>query len=183
MQEDVGWTNHPTVFIDEKERKRVKLLKFVDENFEEIVCSMLLAIIVILLGVQVSLRFLFNTALSWQEELTRILFVWFCYIGVSLGAKRMQHIRVTVFVGFLPDRVRKVTDIIADLVWLFFNVAMVYISVSMLRTMTEFRQLTPAMDIDVFHIYLIIPLAFLITTLRIIQLYVKRIIGSRTLQS
>ena len=153
----------------------MKIFKFLDKNFEEVFCALSLATIIVLLGIQVLLRFFFNTAFSWQEELTRILFVWFCYIGVSLGAKKLYHIKVTIFRDLLPKALRPIINVVSDFVWVFFNCYIVYISIEMLSTMRDFPHLSPAMDIDMFYLYLIIPISFTATTLRILQIYYKNI--------
>lgn len=152
----------------------MKWLKYLDDHFEEVVCAVFLTLIVAFLGIQVFFRFFLGRAWAWQEELTRFLFVWFNYLGVSLGAKRFGHIRVTTFVNFFPERWRDKVILLADIVWLFFNLAVVVVSFELLKTMLRFPMLSAAMGWNLFWIYLIIPLGFLLTSYRILQGYYRK---------
>ena len=71
-----------------------RLSKFIDDHFEEMVIVMLLSVMTAAIFYQVIMRYLFNKAPSWTEELTRYAFIWCAYFGVSLGVKRNAHISV-----------------------------------------------------------------------------------------
>lgn len=152
----------------------MNLLKHLDEHLEEYICATFLTLIVALLGIQVFFRFFFGRAWAWQEELTRFLFVWFNYLGVSLGAKRFGHIRITTFVKLFPASWQDKILLLADIVWLFFNLAVVVISFELLKTMQRFPMNSAALGWDLFWVYLIIPLGFLLTSYRILQGYYRK---------
>jgi len=46
----------------------------------------------------VVLRYLFNTAIQWGEEITMVLVIWFTFIALALGVKLNLHISI----GVLP---------------------------------------------------------------------------------
>ena len=58
----------------------MKVLRFLDENIEKILCVVLLAAMSILIVVQVFFRYALNNSLSWTEELARYMFIWLIYI-------------------------------------------------------------------------------------------------------
>ena len=97
--------------------------KALDEHFEEAACALLLSVIIILLGIQVFLRFVFKDAIGWQEEIIRYCFVWMNYLGVALGAKRLGHIRVTTFLKLFSKKMQERFLVFADLLWVCFNIA------------------------------------------------------------
>lgn len=72
----------------------MKVLRFLDENIEKILCVVLLAAMSILIVVQVFFRYALNNSLSWTEELSRYMFIWLIYIGISYGVKMDKHICV-----------------------------------------------------------------------------------------
>lgn len=145
-----------------------------DRHFEEAVCAVLLCLLMLLLGLQVVLRFGFGTALTWSEELIRFLFVWFAYLGAVLGAQRGAHIRITSFVALLPGaRLRRAILLVADLAWVAFNLAVVMISWRLLETFLRFPQRSAALGVDLFWIYLVVPLSFALMTGRLIQLRLR----------
>ena len=55
------------------------LLKWLDANIERMLTAVLLAAIVALITGNVFMRYVLNSSLSWGEELTLWLFVWFVW--------------------------------------------------------------------------------------------------------
>ena len=72
-----------------------KLIFKILDNIERVICSTLLATFVVILFVQIISRQLFNYSLSWSEELSTYMFVWFVYFGASYATKLAAHNRVT----------------------------------------------------------------------------------------
>lgn len=149
-------------------------LRHLDRYFEEYICVFLLGLLVSLLGISVFSRFVLHRAWAWNEELTHIAFVLFIYFGLSLGAMKRGHIRVTSFIRFFPEPWREKVILIADIVWILFNIAVIVISFELLKTMYEFTYRTAALNLDMFWIYLIIPVSFFLTNYRIIQYYYRK---------
>ena len=145
------------------------ILKFLNEKAEEIICVALLAILMSVVFAGVVLRYGFGTGFAWQEELAGIIYVWLNYFGVSLGAKKGAHIRILAFLTPLSTRVRKLVLLVADLVWIAFNVAVFYISLDLLERMLRHTTVSPILSINMAYANYIIPICMIITTLRIIQ--------------
>ena len=80
----------------------MKVLKFLDEHMEKILCVIFLALMSIIIVLQVFFRYVLNNSLSWSEELARYLFIWMIYIGISLGVKMDKHICVDAVYTFMP---------------------------------------------------------------------------------
>ena len=66
--------------------------------------SFLLACAVLLMAMQVVLRFGFNAPQAWAEEVDRYLFLWSVYLGTIVAWVRGSHIRVTFVVDLLGPR-------------------------------------------------------------------------------
>lgn len=71
--------------------------------------SFCLACAVVLMAVQVVLRFGFNAPQAWAEEVDRYLFVWSVYLGTIVAWMRGTHIRVTFVIDFLGPRAEAVS--------------------------------------------------------------------------
>jgi len=151
-----------------------KAIVLVDQWFEEFVCSVLLSILMGVLGVQVFFRYVLYRSFSWNEELARFVFIWVVYLGISLGAKRNEHIRVTIFTKIVPTSHRKYLEYASDLGWLIFCVYIFWLGVEMLQTMFHYKHLSAALQWNTAYIYIIIPLSFLLTAFRIIQYYYRK---------
>ena len=152
----------------------MRVLKLLDRYFEEVAAGVLLCIVMGLLQVQIALRFLFDTGVPWSEEVVRLTFVWFVYLGAALGVQREAHIRIVSFLHLVPSiAVRRVVVLVADLCWLAFNLAVVWISLEMLRRFGQFPQRTPVLGISIVWIYGVIPVCFALMSLRLVQLYLR----------
>ena len=91
------------------------ILKHFFENIESYVCRFLLVSFVTLLFAQIVSRELFGRSISWIEELSTYMFVWFVFFGASYAARLSAHNRVTVQFKPFPKIVAKVSESIADL--------------------------------------------------------------------
>ena len=85
----------------------MKVLKFLDENLEKMLCVIFLALMSIIIVLQVFFRYVLNNSLSWSEELARYLFIWMIYIGISYGVKLDKHICVDAVYTFMPKSIKR----------------------------------------------------------------------------
>jgi len=69
---------------------------------EQTVSVMLVATIVVTMGVQVIWRYVFQSPLSWSEEVSRLAMIWLTFIAASFVSATHQHIAVDV-IGVGPD--------------------------------------------------------------------------------
>lgn len=89
--------------------------------------GMILFVILIFACVaQVFFRFVLNNSLSWTEELARYCFIWMHMIGASLLIEASGHATVTVILDLMHGAVRKVFDILIELIILFNGVVMLH---------------------------------------------------------
>lgn len=69
-----------------------------------IVASM--AAMVVVVSLQVLLRYAFNTSLDWAEDIARLLFVWSIFLAIPLGVKQGSHIGIELLTIRLPAPTR-----------------------------------------------------------------------------
>ena len=154
-----------------------KLLYFFD-NIESYICRTLLAVFVVLLFAQILSREFVGYAFSWSEELATYMFVWFVFFGASYAAKMSAHNRVTFQLKFLPPQGVRIVEGIADLFWLAFNVYFVYLSFNFVFFKMNLFWKSQTLGVPMKYIYLILPIAFTLMTIRIIQVnYLKLVKG------
>ncbi len=55
-----------------------------------------MAAMVVVVSLQVLLRYVFNTSLDWAEDVARLLFVWSIFLAIPLGVKQGSHIAIEV---------------------------------------------------------------------------------------
>ena len=95
-----------------KERKENRLFYLLNHT-EEIVIVAMFALMVAVIFLQVIMRYVFSNSLSWSEELGKFLFVWITWLGISLGERMGEHIKITMLVDRLPFKVAQVVKSLA----------------------------------------------------------------------
>lgn len=148
------------------------------DNIESYICRTLLAVFVVLLFAQIVSREVFGYSFSWSEELATYMFVWFVFFGASYAAKLYAHNRVTFQFKKLSKNTTNVIEGIADLFWVAFNVYFVYLSFNFVFFKMNLFWKSQTLGIPMKYIYLILPIAFTLMTIRIIQAnYLKLVKG------
>ncbi len=71
-------------------------------ELEEILLTLLFAVMVLVTFSQVVARYVFNAGAVWALELTTFAFAWLVLLGVSYGVRRSAHLGVDAFVKLLP---------------------------------------------------------------------------------
>lgn len=151
-------------------------------NVESYICRILLASFVTLLFVQIISREVFSHSFSWIEELSVYMFVWFVFFGASYAAKMSAHNRVTFQFRMLPDRWVRYIEGFADLFWLFFNIYFVWLSIDFVfNRMNKFWK-SQTLGIEMKWIYIILPIAFSLMTIRILQVNWQRLVRGKDIR-
>ena len=84
----------------------MKKLRWTWEHFEEVLLCAIIVVVILVSGLQVTCRYLFNNSLTWGEELNRYLFVWTGFLTLSLSIKCRSIICIDVFMLWMPKRLR-----------------------------------------------------------------------------
>ncbi len=155
----------------------VKIYRFLD-SIESYICRTLLAIFVTLLFAQIISREVFNYSFSWSEELSTYMFVWFVYFGASYAVRLSAHNRVTFQFKKLNKKTVNYIEGISDLFWIAFNVYFIYLSFNFVFFKMNLFWKSQTLGVPMKYIYIILPLAFTLMTIRIIQVnYLKLVKG------
>ncbi|MDR1573257.1 MAG: TRAP transporter small permease [Clostridiales Family XIII bacterium] len=89
---------------------------FVYNHFEEMLLVLLFAVMVAVIFIQVIMRYVFNHALPWSEEMGRFVFEWLTWIGISIGARMGEHIKITMLVDRLSFRSAQCMNILSEMI-------------------------------------------------------------------
>ena len=155
-----------------------KLIINLLDNFESYACQFLLAFFVALLFLQILLREFFHYSISWGEELATYLFVWFVFLGACYACRLGAHNRVTFQFKLLPKKVSIAIEAFSDLIWIIFNCYFIYLSYQFVFVKMNLFWKSQTMGIPMKYFYMILPFAFVLMTIRVIQVnYLKLIKG------
>ena len=106
--------------------KNLRRVSNADNNVVSYTGMILFVILIFACVAQVFFRFVLNNSLSWTEELARYCFIWMHMIGASLLIEANGHATVTVILDLMHGAVRKVFDILIELIILFNGVVMLH---------------------------------------------------------
>lgn len=155
----------------------MSFLRKIDRYFEETICVVLFSVMVILTFAQVLSRFIFNFSLAWTEEVSRFMFVWLVYLSAAMAAKHRRHIRVELIDQFLPRRLSKWAGLLADLLWITYALFVAFQGYNVAMMIAGHGQLSPAVQLPMGIIYLIVPFGFILISIRVLQGIVARFRG------
>jgi len=148
-----------------------QIIRFLERHFEESIASFCLCVIAVCVFLQVVLRYGFGTALTWTEELAGFCMAWAVYMGAALGVRERFHIRILVGVFALPNVLQTPLVIVADLLWLAFNLLMIRYGLEYIEVLWTRTSISPALGIDQVWPQSIIVIGYLLITARLLQIY------------
>ena len=152
----------------------MSLFRKLYNNIEEIVCVSLMAVMVGCLIMQVLVRMTVGSAVAWAEELSRFSFVWGVYIGTALAAKRVAHVRITAQFLLAPLKVRLFFRILADAVWVGFNIFFVCYGYNAIVEALAFPEHSVTLGWVKAYVEIAVPLGFALMTWRTIEVYIRK---------
>lgn len=71
--------------------------------------------IVVIVFLNVVMRYIFNTGLTWSDEVSVNLFVWFIFLGGILAAIEKMHLKVDIFTNLFNQKNQKIFTIVANI--------------------------------------------------------------------
>jgi len=142
-------------------------------NLERNLSWLLLVTLTLMLTSQIVARYVFFTSISWVEEFSRIVFIWYIYLSISWIIIQGRHVRVNVLQYVVPEFLLKYFNFLADSLWLLFNVVLGYYGVLFVISEITVYEETAELEIPVAIVHAIIPIGFTIMAFRLIQYMVR----------
>ncbi len=152
-------------------------MKILDYLEEWIIASMLLAMTA-LTFLQVVMRYVFNSGFSWALELTTVFFAFMIFVGISYGVRVGSHIGVDALVRMLGTNARRYVSILAVLLSLLYVGFVLTGATTYVLKMKEAGIEFEDMPIERWQVLAVMPLGFLLTGWRFMQLLIGLITGT-----
>ncbi|MDT1061005.1 TRAP transporter large permease subunit [Paracoccus sp. CPCC 101403] len=76
----------------------------------EILAAGLLLVMIVTVLANVFFRYVLATPLIWGDEVASISFIWMAMLGAALAVDRHEHMRLTVFLPLLPERIARIAE-------------------------------------------------------------------------
>jgi TRAP-type C4-dicarboxylate transport system permease small subunit len=125
--------------------------------FEEYVLFLMTLQMGLCVFLQVVMRYVFSSAITWLDELVHIEVILLTFFGASLGIKYGSHIAVDVVKNQIKrEPYRSLLEAFGHLVMAVYVGFLVYFGMNLYVAMSKFTHFTPALRIPKHYLYLIV---------------------------
>lgn len=156
-------------------------LKFILQNFEDLVASFFITVTTILVIINIVMRYIFNSGIVWSEEVATGCFVWSVFIGAVAVFKHRGHVGVDLVVKRLPVCLQKVVLTLMDIILVLLNGYMAYLS--FLYIQTSYTKMTPVLGVSSAYISSSVLIAFIMMTVYSIKFVYDDLFGKKEVEA
>ena len=151
----------------------MKVMKWLDENLEEILLIILLVCIACVMGAQVIARYFFNNSLTWSEELAQYMLVWSTFLSVSYCVKKRISIKIEQLLNILPEPGQTFLRLARHTLVFVFCLIMIPYAWTYLQQSIESQATSAALGIPMYFIQSAPLVGFILLTIRVAQAWVR----------
>jgi C4-dicarboxylate transporter DctQ subunit len=134
---------------------------------EKYLIAAMLSAMILLAFLQIVLRNVFSTGISWGDPLVRYLVLWVGFIGASLATKEGKHITIEIFSRWLSGHRSLYPKAISYLVSAFVCGLLTFAGWTFVRNEAQMGT-TTLLKIPSWILQIIIPLTFALISLRFV---------------
>ncbi len=142
-------------------------LKTFLNNIELYLGTVCFFVLTVMLTLQVFSRYVLKHSFTWMEEFATIMFVWMIYLGVSAAVTHRKHLRIDFVLNMVPFQVKRVMLIISNVIFFFCNIYVTVVMMDVIRLLGTSK--TTMLQLPQALVYSVIPLALVISCIRLVQ--------------
>ncbi|WEM41176.1 TRAP transporter small permease [Photobacterium sp. DA100] len=155
------------------------LLKKIDQHFEEFFCALMLGYIAVSLNIEVLNRYVFMSPSAFTDEIARMLMLFIVFLGVPWAVKLNRHIIIDLWPQNISAKKKLILDVISKVLFLLFA----YLFTKAALEAVEFHKMlgtkTEALGFEYWIQLSMLPFAFGLTCVRIIQKIISSVLEYR----
>lgn len=141
-----------------------KFQKF--QNAINTLTSFILILIMVIILAQTFFRFVIFKSIPWSEELSRYLFVAMIALGINISVTKDLMVSIDIIDNYLNRKSKRILKIIRNLISLVVSCVLFFSSFDMIKV--GFVQKSPALQIPLGVMYIILCVGFLLSSLALI---------------
>lgn len=120
----------------------------------------------------VVMRYVFNDARSWVDEISQYMIIWGTLIGTSVALRNNHHIKVDMLFNIMPEKMKYFVTLFAHTIGLMFGVFIGFNGYRLVAFTHNTGQLSTDVGIPLYMVYSILPLMGVLLTFRfLVKLY------------
>ena len=147
---------------------------------EKVINIILVLIFVIMIGsmsYQIILRYLFNNANAWSEELARYSFCYLVFLGSGIAVRKNRHLQVDVIINLYRPKYRHLVTALCTALGIVFLIVLIKYSISLSSNVSN---VSAGLGIPIKYIYSSVTfggILMLLFSIEIIALNIKQFLN------
>lgn len=151
----------------------IKIVKKINDgitSLEKVLLVLMFSALIVLGILQVLLRSVFKTPLSWSESLLTYLFIWSAFIGAAMGMNKMEHFCIDALIDLLPSTIQRIVEQLIYLLLIVISAFVVRYGIGL--ALTQRMVFMPTIKATMMWPYLSLPFSFLLIGLHSIANFI-----------
>lgn len=145
----------------------MKVIKWLDDHFEETFLVILLVLITCVSLLQVIIRNIpWIPSLKWAEEFCRFMWIWSVFLSLPYTIRKGSMLRVSVLLDLLPHALRKLISILVDIITTASMALLAVYSISVVADILASGETSPAMLWPMWVVYSVMLIGFALGAVR-----------------
>lgn len=145
------------------------VVHFLDDRIESILVVLLFTYFLVIISLEVVLRYIFNSSTIIGEETARHTFIWLSWIAASQAAKRRTHISISVIEKFLSQQGQYTMAFFYNSLFILLCIlGFKYVSV-FVGVHYKYNTLSIATRYPMYLVYAAVPLGYALMIVRVVQ--------------
>jgi len=131
----------------------------------------------VIMTTQVFSRMIFGASIVWSEELTRHIFIWTIFIGMSYGISKYTHVNLDYFIHKFSPRLKQASLIAVDLIVIIMLCTLFVFSIIYVADQMEIK--APAMGYPMGYVMAAMPVSSVLAVIRLLNDLIKIAAGEK----
>lgn len=146
-----------------------RLWRFLDAHFEDVLGSILLAVMAAIAFINVIVRYCTSYSFAWSEELTVNFFVWVVLLGTARAFRQGSHLGMNIVYDALPRPARRVCYLLSCVLCVVFFGALFWTGTLEVLDEYDLESISESLGVPVWWYTMATPLFSLLVIARMLQ--------------
>ena len=133
------------------------------------------AVMVLAIAVQIATRYIPGFSITWTDELARLMFVWYGFLGAALAVPKGVHLGIDFFYRKSRGWLRKCFDGVVVTCMLIFSGTVLYSGATLLKVVS--RQNSSVLGVPLTYFYGTVPVCALLILIYTIAMLIDELRG------
>lgn len=151
-------------------------INYITSKIEKIILSLSILLMMINTTANALGRYIFNHSIYFSEELNQFLMVSVTFVGLAYAVRNGRNIRMTAIYDSLSHKKKKVLMIVIAITTSILMFLLAYEAFLYVMQLKEINRQSPALQIQVYLIYMIVPIGFFMSGIQFLIRFIQNLL-------